>query len=106
MAPPQEELAFTPSPEGRAPRGRATQNGGPAEGGGGQGGQARGDFTFAIQSTGVNVPYNGINHVDVAITRVAGFDGAVEVAVQAPPPGLVAAPSAPSSRRSAPSRRS
>ncbi|XXX78412.1 hypothetical protein WMF30_06535 [Sorangium sp. So ce134] len=70
----------------------STHGGGPAEGGGGQGGQAQGDFTFAIQSTGVNVPYNGINHVDVAITRIGGFDEPVEVDVQAPPPGLVAAP--------------
>ncbi|MGK3966643.1 delta-60 repeat domain-containing protein [Sorangium sp. So ce118] len=70
----------------------ATNGGGPGEGGGGQGGQAQGDFTFAIQSTGVNVPYNGVGHLDVAITRVAGFDEPVEVAVQAPPPGLVAAP--------------
>ncbi|WP_437509627.1 delta-60 repeat domain-containing protein [Sorangium sp. So ce1099] len=70
----------------------ATSGGGPGEGGGGQGGQAQGDFTFAIQSTGVNVPYNGVGHLDVAITRVAGFDEPVEVAVQAPPPGLVAAP--------------
>ncbi|WP_437486827.1 delta-60 repeat domain-containing protein [Sorangium sp. So ce1014] len=69
----------------------STHGGGAADGGGGQGGQAEGDFTFAIQSTGVNVPYNGINHVDVAITRIAGFDGPVEVDVQAPPPGLVAA---------------
>ncbi|WP_437318235.1 delta-60 repeat domain-containing protein [Sorangium sp. So ce385] len=68
----------------------STHGGGPAEGGGGQGGQAQGDFTFAIQSTGVNVPYNGVNHVDVAITRIGGFDGPVEVDVQAPPPGLVA----------------
>ncbi|WP_437945070.1 delta-60 repeat domain-containing protein [Sorangium sp. So ce296] len=68
----------------------STNGGGPAEGGGGQGGQAQGDFTFAIQSTGVNVPYNGVNHVDVAITRIGGFDGPVEVDVQAPPPGLVA----------------
>ncbi|WP_437648393.1 delta-60 repeat domain-containing protein [Sorangium sp. So ce362] len=69
----------------------STHGGGAADGGGGQGGQAEGDFTFAIQSTGVNVPYNGVNHVDVAITRIAGFDGPVEVDVQAPPPGLVAA---------------
>ncbi|WP_437578357.1 delta-60 repeat domain-containing protein [Sorangium sp. So ce887] len=69
----------------------STHGGGAADGGGGQGGQAEGDFTFAIQSTGVNVPYNGIHHVDVAITRIAGFDGPVEVDVQAPPPGLVAA---------------
>ncbi|WP_437968775.1 delta-60 repeat domain-containing protein [Sorangium sp. So ce260] len=69
----------------------ATHGGGPGDGGGGTGGQAEGDFTFAIQSTGVNVPYDGISHVDVAITRIAGFDGPVEVDVQAPPPGLVAA---------------
>ncbi|WP_437624184.1 delta-60 repeat domain-containing protein [Sorangium sp. So ce1151] len=68
----------------------ATHGGGPGEGGGGQGGQAQGDFTFAIQSTGVNVPYDGVGHVDVAITRIAGFDEPVEVVVQAPPPGLVA----------------
>ncbi|WP_437571661.1 delta-60 repeat domain-containing protein [Sorangium sp. So ce542] len=68
----------------------STNGGGPAEGGGGQGGQAQGDFTFAIQSTGVNVPYDGVNHVDVAISRIGGFDGPVEVDVQAPPPGLVA----------------
>ncbi|MGK3990271.1 hypothetical protein WME99_44920 [Sorangium sp. So ce136] len=68
----------------------ATNGGGPGEGGGGQGGQAQGDFTFAIQSTGVNVPYDGVGHLDVAITRIAGFDEPVEVAVQAPPPGLVA----------------
>ncbi|XXY46029.1 hypothetical protein WME91_39105 [Sorangium sp. So ce269] len=68
----------------------ATNGGGPGEGGGGQGGQAQGDFTFAIQSTGVNVPYNGVGHLDVAITRFAGFGEPVEVAVQAPPPGLVA----------------
>ncbi|WP_437757129.1 delta-60 repeat domain-containing protein [Sorangium sp. So ce1389] len=70
----------------------ATHGGGPGEGGGGQGGQAQGDFTFAIQSTGVNVPYNGVGYLDVVITRIAGFDEPVEVAVQAPPPGLVAAP--------------
>ncbi|WP_437653261.1 delta-60 repeat domain-containing protein [Sorangium sp. So ce1182] len=68
----------------------ATNGGGPGEGGGGQGGQAQGDFTFAIPSTGVNVPYDGVGHLDVAITRIAGFDEPVEVVVQAPPPGLVA----------------
>ncbi|WP_437907117.1 hypothetical protein WME95_04215 [Sorangium sp. So ce327] len=66
--------------------------GGTADGGGGQGGQAEGDFTFAILADSVDVPYNGVNHVHVAITRIGGFDEPVVVDVQAAPAGLVADP--------------
>ncbi|WP_437297855.1 delta-60 repeat domain-containing protein [Sorangium sp. So ce426] len=66
--------------------------GGTADGGGGQGGQAEGDFTFAILADLVDVPYNGVNHVTVAITRIGGFDEPVVVDVQAAPVGLVADP--------------
>ncbi|CAN90930.1 Hypothetical protein sce0773 [Sorangium cellulosum So ce56] len=66
--------------------------GGTADGGGGQGGQAEGDFTFAILADSVDVPYNGVNYVTVAITRIGGFDEPVVVDVQAAPAGLVADP--------------
>jgi uncharacterized delta-60 repeat protein len=58
----------------------------------GTGGQSTASFDFAITDVGVNVPYNGLNYVNLAITPSGGFNGAVDVTVQAPPGGLVTMP--------------
>jgi uncharacterized delta-60 repeat protein len=49
-------------------------------------------FTFAITDASVNVPYGGINYVNVEIMPSGGFDSAVSVAVQGGPAGLVTMP--------------
>lgn len=66
--------------------------GGPASSTSGTGGQSTASFDFAITDVGVNVPYNGLNYVNLAITPSGGFNGAVDVTVQAPPGGLVSMP--------------
>jgi uncharacterized delta-60 repeat protein len=72
--------------------GDSAGNGGAGPDGGGQGGNAQGSFTFAIKTTRVNVPYGGLNYVDVEATRIGGFDSAIDVSVQGAPAGLVAKP--------------
>jgi uncharacterized delta-60 repeat protein len=61
-------------------------------GGGGSGGQVVGSFAFAIKDASVNVPYGGLNYVNVEVTPSGGFSSAVDVVVQGAPAGLVTKP--------------
>jgi uncharacterized delta-60 repeat protein len=58
----------------------------------GTGGQSAGSFAFAIKDASVNVPYEGLNYVNVEITPSGGFGEAVDVLVQGAPTGLVTKP--------------
>lgn len=83
------------SPEDRSFPGEGGAGGSGAAGGagsGGSGGVAVPDFTFGIVPLTVNVPYDGINLVEVAITRSGGFDAPVEITADMPPPGLTVPP--------------
>lgn len=72
----------------------STSTAGHGGGAGDGGGDVQGDpdFVFAIRSTEAHIPYEGRAHIDVEVTRVGGFTGAIDVAVQGAPVGLVAAP--------------
>jgi uncharacterized delta-60 repeat protein len=51
-----------------------------------------GDFDFAIKDATVNVPFGGLNYVNVEITPSGAFNDAVQVAVQGGPAGLQTMP--------------
>lgn len=82
------------SPEDRSFPGEGGAGGssGGAGGSGGSGGVPVPDFTFGIVPLAIDVPYDGINLVEVAITRSGGFDAPVEITADMPPPGLAAPP--------------
>jgi hypothetical protein len=65
-----------------------TASSGPGAGGGPQ----APDFIFTIVPAAIDVPYGGAVPVDLKVQRVGGFDAAIEVIVNAPPPGLVTMP--------------
>lgn len=81
------------SPEDRTFQGEGGAGGsGGAGGAGGSGGVPVPDFTFGIVPLAVNVPYDGLNLVEVAITRSGGFDAPVEITADMPPAGLTVPP--------------
>jgi uncharacterized delta-60 repeat protein len=89
-----EAPSSTTTSSSASAQGGGGAGGGDAGGGdaGGSGGEAPDDagFVFAIRSTEVHVPYDGRAHVDVEVTRLGGFTGAVRVEVQGAPAGLIA----------------
>jgi uncharacterized delta-60 repeat protein len=74
---------------GAATTGSTVTGGGPT---GGTGGQSAASFAFAIKDASVNVPYEGLNHINLEITPSGGFGDAVEITVQGAPTGLVTTP--------------
>ncbi len=58
----------------------------------GTGGQTAPSFVFAITDASVNVPYGGVNYVNVKIVPMGGFSDSVTVTVQGAPTGLVTMP--------------
>lgn len=84
------------SPEDRSFPGEGGAGGSGAAGGaggsGGSGGVPVPDFTFGIVPLAVNVPYDGINLVEVAITRSGGLDEPIEITADMPPAGLAVPP--------------
>ena len=58
----------------------------------GGGGASAAGFAFAVKDALVNVPYAGLNYVNVEVTPSGGFAGAIDVTVQGAPTGLVTKP--------------
>ncbi len=63
-----------------------------SSGTGGTGGQSNATFSFAITDASVNVPYGGLNYVNVEVIPSDGFSGPVTVTAQGAPTGFVAMP--------------
>lgn len=81
------------SPPQGSGEGGAVGAGGAGGGTGGDcDGHVEGDFALSIKPAEVRITYERLNHIDVEITRLDGFDGPVEVAAKDPPEGFVAAP--------------
>lgn len=59
---------------------------------GGTGGQSAASFAFAVKDASVNVPYEGLNYINLEIIPSGGFGDDVDVAVQGAPTGLVTTP--------------
>ncbi|XYI02403.1 hypothetical protein ACMHYB_22660 [Sorangium sp. So ce1128] len=84
------DVSLDPSGAGGASATSSTGIGGGATGG--TGGQSAASFAFAIKDPSVNVPYDGLNYVNLEIIPSGGFGDAVEITVQGAPAGLVTMP--------------
>ena len=58
----------------------------------GTGGQSAASFALSIRDISVNVPYGGLNDLNVEIIPSGGFSGVVDVTVQGAPAGFVSVP--------------
>ncbi len=85
------DVSLDPSGGGSAATASSSSGAG-GEATGGTGGQSAAGFAFAIKDASVNVPYEGLNYINVEITPSTGFGEAVEVTVQGAPTGLVTKP--------------